>query len=269
VPATPPEALDAFAARFGIRDEALVRTEPFLQWVVEDRFAGRRPDLASAGVQLVDSVAPFETAKLRMLNGAHSAMAYLGGLAGVGFVHEFVGAPAGEAFVARLWDELAPTIPPVRGLDLAGYRGELTRRFRNSALQHRLRQIAMDGSRKLPQRLLAPLREAKARGLPVRALALAVGAWVRWQAGHDDTDAPIAPDDPAAADLRSAYAAAAAAPARVRAVLGAAGFLGPGPGADTLPLDEIAEALAQLERYSARIALAAAVDRLSRAGQGL
>jgi fructuronate reductase len=267
VPATPPEALDGFAARFGVRDEALVGTEPFLQWVVEDRFAGRRPDLESAGVQLVGAVEPFETAKLRMLNGAHSAMAYLGGLAGVGFVHEFAAAPECARFVARLWDEIAPTIPPVRGLDLTAYRDELARRFRNAALQHRLRQIAMDGSRKLPQRLLAPLREAKARGLPTSALALAVGAWVRWQAGRDDAGAPLAPDDPAAAELRAAYASGASAPARVQAVLGAAGLLGPAPGGDALPLDEIAEALALLEQHGARSVLSIAGDRLAHAGR--
>jgi fructuronate reductase len=256
VPATPPEAIDAFAERFGLRDEGLVRTEPFFQWVVEDRFAGRRPDLQAAGVQLVGAVEPFETAKLRMLNGAHSAMAYLGGVAGIDFVHEFVSAAAGQALVARLWDEAAPTIPPVQGLDLAAYRSQLASRFRNSALQHRLRQIAMDGSRKLPQRLLAPMREARARGLPTAALSLAVAAWVRWQAGRDDAGDPVAADDPISAALRAAYAAEATAAARVRAVMGAAGFLAQTQGA--LPFDEIADWLEQLERHGARRVLSAA-----------
>ena len=256
VPATPPEAIDAFAERFGLRDEGLVRTEPFFQWVIEDRFAGRRPDLQAAGVQLVGAVEPFETAKLRMLNGAHSAMAYLGGVAGIDFVHEFVSAAAGQALVARLWDEAAPTIPPVQGLDLAAYRSQLATRFRNSALQHRLRQIAMDGSRKLPQRLLAPMREARARGLPTAALSLAVAAWVRWQAGRDDAGDPVGADDPISAALRAAYAAEATAAARVRAVMGAAGFLAQTPGA--LPFDEIADWLEQLERHGARRVLSAA-----------
>lgn len=254
VPATPPEALDAFAAQFGLRDEALVRTEPFTQWVVEDRFAGRRPDLEAAGVQLVEAVEPFETAKLRMLNGAHSTLAYLGGLAGIEFVHELAASAAGEALTARLWDEIAPTIPPVRGLDLAAYRGQLAARFRNAALQHRLRQIAMDGSRKLPQRLLAPAREARAGGLPTAALSLAIAAWVRWQSARDDQGAPLPPDDPSAAELRAAYARGADAAARVREVLGVAGALA-AAGEDALPLDEIAQALARLEAHGARAAL--------------
>ncbi len=199
VPATEESDIAALAERIGMTDGAMVKTEPFLQWVIEDRFAGERPDFGALGVQLTDAVAPWETAKLRLLNGAHSAIAYLGGLAGIGFVHRFVAQPAGRAFVEALWDESASTLSPPAGLHLPTYRAALMARFGNAALGHRTRQIAMDGSQKLPQRLLAPIAVRLERGQSVAALALAVAAWMRWQEGRDDNGAGFAVDDPLAA----------------------------------------------------------------------
>ena len=196
VPATTPADIAALANTLGVEDHAMVKAEPFTQWVIEDRFAGERPDLAAFGVQLTDAVAPWEDAKLRLLNGAHSGIAYLGGLAGLDFVHEVVARPEGRAFVEALWDESAATLDPPAGLDIAQYRGALMARFANPALQHRTRQIAMDGSQKLPQRLLAPMAERCAAGLPVDALALAVAAWMRWQSGVTDAGEVFAIDDP-------------------------------------------------------------------------
>lgn len=198
VPATTEAEIAAFAARTGIEDRALVIGEPFLQWVIEDRFAGPRPDLAAVGAQLTDQVAPWEEAKLRLLNGAHSGIAYLGGLAGIDFVHEVIALPAGRRFVETLWDESAATLTPPPGLDVTAYRAALMTRFANPALQHRTRQIAMDGSQKLPQRLLAPLSVLRERDLPFEALALAVAAWMRWQDGVDDNGERILVDDPLA-----------------------------------------------------------------------
>jgi fructuronate reductase len=199
VPATTPDDIDALAARLGVRDAGMVKTEPFTQWVVEDGFAGPRPDFASLGVQLTDDVAPWEDAKLRLLNGAHSAIAYLGGLAGHDFVHQVVAVPTFAAYVDRLWDEAETTLDPPPGLDVAVYRRELMARFRNPALQHRTRQIAMDGSQKLPQRLLAGCAVRLDRGQPIEALALAVAAWMRWQDGRDDAGETFVVDDPLAA----------------------------------------------------------------------
>ncbi|RAK51338.1 mannitol dehydrogenase family protein [Phenylobacterium deserti] len=203
VPATTSEDIDALAARLGVVDRAMVKTEPFTQWVVEDRFAGERPDLASAGVQLTQSVAPWEEAKLRLLNGAHSAIAYLGGLAGIDFVHQFVAREAGSRFVNRVWDEAETTLSPPPGLEVAAYRNELMARFANSSLQHRTRQIAMDGSQKLPQRLLATISARLQKGQPIDALALGVAAWMRWQEGRDEGGAAFKVDDPLADTTRS------------------------------------------------------------------
>ena len=206
VPATTAEAIEAHAARYGYRDDALVETERFCQWVLESRFASDRPDLASVGVTLAADVAPWEEAKLRLLNGAHSAIAYLGGLGGIEHVYEFVAAADRRALIERLWDESAATLDPHSGIDLAGYRAALLERFANPALRHRTRQIAMDGSQKLPQRLVAPWRVRLERGLPSPAIELAVAAWMAWQRGADMADRSFAVDDPLAETTAMAWA---------------------------------------------------------------
>ena len=200
VPATTDEDVKTVARRIGVEDRAAVKTERFLQWVIEDRFCGARPDLtAVAGVELAESVGPWEEAKLRLLNGAHSGIAYLGGLHDIEFVHEVVAIEAGRRFVEALWDESATTLRAPPGLDVAAYRSELMARFGSAALGHRTRQIAADGSQKLPQRLLAPIRRRLADGLPVDALALAVAAWMRWQSGRTRSGRSFAVEDPLAA----------------------------------------------------------------------
>lgn len=204
VPATTDEDIASLAGLLGMEDRAMVKTEPFTQWVIEDWFCGPRPDFAALGVQLTDRVAPWEDAKLRLLNGAHSAIAYLGGLAGDEFVHQFVAREAGRALIEKLWDEAQETLDPPAGLDIPAYRAALLERFGNPALQHRTRQIAMDGSQKLPQRLIQPLAERAAAGRPSPALELAVAAWMRWQAGRTDDGAAFEIDDPAAARLAAA-----------------------------------------------------------------
>lgn len=242
VPATTDADVAALATRLGVEDRATVKTEPFLQWVVEDRFCGPHPDFAALGVQLTQDVAPWEAAKLRLLNGAHSGIAYLGGLAGDTFVHDFVAAPEGRAFVEALWDEAAATLDPPPGLDVPAYRAALMARFANPALQHRTRQIASDGSQKLPQRLIAPIAERRARGLPVGALALAVAGWMRWQAGRTDAGEAFAIDDPAAERLREARGVDA-----LLAVVGA--------DLDREARDAIAAHLTLIEGYGARAAI--------------
>ena len=227
VPATTPEDIDARAALLGARDEGMVKTEPFTQWVVEDSFAGPRPDFAALGVQLTAEVAPWEDAKLRLLNGAHSSIAYLGGLAGHAFVHEVVAIPPFRAFVERLWDEAETTLNPPPGLDIPAYRQALMARFSNPSLQHRTRQIAMDGSQKLPQRLLATIAARLDDNQPIDALALGVAGWIRWQEGVTETGERFTIDDPLAATLAGALAEAVTATDRVRAVSSLTGIVSP------------------------------------------
>jgi fructuronate reductase len=219
VPATDDTDIDALAARTGLVDRAMVKTEPFLQWVIEDRFAGPRPDFEAVGVQVTSDVAPWEEAKLRLLNGAHSGLAYLGGLAGVDFVHEFVAQSEGRGFVESLWNEAEATLSPPPGLDVASYRQALMARFANSALQHRTRQIAMDGSQKLPQRLLATIAIRLDRGQSIEALGLAVAAWMQWQGGRTDAGETFIVDDPLASETARRLAGASNPADRVRALL--------------------------------------------------
>jgi len=207
VPATTPADVADAAARLGVDDAAPVVAEPFIQWVLEDRFAGPRPPWEEAGAQFASDVVPFETMKLRLLNGSHSSLAYLGFLLG----HETIWQASADAdlaaFVERqMEEEIAPTLVAPPGVDLARYRRDLMARFRNTALPHRTQQIAMDGSQKLPQRLLGTVRDRLAGGGSIRHLALAVAAWIRYASGRDEAGAPIAVSDP----LSARFAAIAA-----------------------------------------------------------
>ncbi len=179
VPATTDEDRAAFAAETGLEDQALVLTEPFSQWVVEDRFAGPRPRWEIGGAQFVADVAPFETAKLRMLNGAHSALAYLGLESGHVFVHQAVADPALRPLIEQLMrGEAAPIIATAPGQDLEAYAASLIDRFGNAALAHRLIQIAMDGSQKIPQRWLETLAAQQQQGRQCPVILRAIAAWL-------------------------------------------------------------------------------------------
>ena len=186
VPAPTERDLEAAAARLGVRDEGAVLTEPFRQWVVESRFAGPRPRWDAGGAQFVDDVRPFETAKLRMLNGAHSALAYLGLNRGYAFVHEAIADPDLMALTRTLMlHEAAASFEPAQGQDLHAYAESLIARFKNVALEHRLSQIAADGSQKAPQRWFATLSARQAAGAACPALVAAVAAWMKHLRGDN------------------------------------------------------------------------------------
>ncbi|XMO90797.1 mannitol dehydrogenase family protein [Paracoccus sp. ME4] len=206
VPATTPADLDRLEALTGARDEAPVMHEPFRQWVVEDRFCAGRPDLGAVGVQLVEDVTPFEHMKLRMLNGTHSSLAYLGYLAGHQTIADTVADSVFAAYVRGLWrEEIIPALTPPPGVDLTAYADALAARFANPAIRHRTWQIAMDGSQKLPQRILGTIAEGRAAGRAVPGLTLAVAAWLRYASGRDEAGAPIDVRDPMAARLAALW----------------------------------------------------------------
>ncbi|GAA1582265.1 mannitol dehydrogenase family protein [Kribbella hippodromi] len=201
VPATT-EADRAEAARLlGVRDEAVVVAEPFLQWVIEDDFAGDRPAWERGGAVLTQDVAPWEQAKLRMLNASHSMLAYLGALRGYETIAEAVrDEELGRLARQLMTDDVVPTLSPPDGLDLAAYGATVLERFANPALKHRTRQVAMDGSVKLPVRMLGTVRDRLAAGAEPRTISLAVAAWMVYV--HQTPDL----DDPQAARLKTAIA---------------------------------------------------------------
>jgi fructuronate reductase len=215
VPATTDDDRKSIFERTGFWDAWPIITEPFTQWVIEDTFPFGRPALETAGAQFATDVQPFETMKLRMLNGSHSTIAYLGYLAGYEYVNQAIAEPAFRILIYDLMtEEVMETLPPDIG-DLASYRDALLERFANPALQHRTWQIAMDGSQKLPQRLLGTIRNRLARNLPVTRAALGVAAWMRYVTGRDEYGRDIDVNDPLAAQLRAIADAARNVPERL------------------------------------------------------
>ncbi len=254
-PATTLQDLDAFARRTGVSDRALVRPEAFSQWIIENRFTSPPPDFAAAGVQLVDDVAPFEAAKLRLFNGSQSAMAYLGALAGLEFVHEFVAEPTRAAYLRRLWDEAETTLDAA-ALDIPAYRRALGARFADPLSAHRLPQIAVDGSQRLPDRLLAPLAARVERGLESPALVLAVAAWIKWLSGVDDYGRPFRTPDVLAGPLDRRLSGLRAPGARIVALLASKEVFPHKLAANPSLRMALTAALGVLDRSGARRAMA-------------
>ena len=197
VPATTDADLADNDAALGVADAACVVHEPFAQWVIEDRFAAGRPGWEAGGALFVHHVDAYEAMKLRLLNASHSAFAYLGFLAGHEFIYEVAAQPEFVAFMQRFTaDEVTPTLVPPHGVDVVAYRETLVRRFANPALPHRTQQVAMDGSQKLPQRILATIRDNIAANRPIDLAALAVAGWMRYVYGEDERGARIDVADP-------------------------------------------------------------------------
>ncbi|TDC64532.1 mannitol dehydrogenase family protein, partial [Streptomyces hainanensis] len=176
VPATTDAGRAAAEAALGVRDAVPVAGEPYRQWVVEDAFAAARPRWELDGALLVPDAAPYQLAKLRLLNGSHSALAYLGIAAGHATIDQAMATHWGEPLVRALCAEVAPTLPPA-GPEPAGYAADLVTRFRNPAVGHQLRQIGSDGSLKLRERWLPALRRLRAARAATPVLELALAGW--------------------------------------------------------------------------------------------
>ncbi|MBP2302129.1 mannitol dehydrogenase family protein [Azospirillum picis] len=201
-PATQDADRATVEAALGCRDAWPVVSEPFKQWVIEDRFPLGRPAWEKAGAILVEDVHPFELMKLRCLNGAHSLLAYLSVIAGIETIADAMADPQLPAVVRRLWaEDLIPTLPPVPGTDIPAYTAALEARFRNPGIRHRTIQISSDGSQKLPPRLLEPARELFAAGKAPAVIPLAVAAWMRFLLEVDEKGTAYAVADPMAAAL--------------------------------------------------------------------
>lgn len=223
VPATTDADLAAAADVTGLTDLAPVSHEPFRQWVIEDRFVGgARPSLEKTGAQFVEDVTAFERLKIRMLNSAHSALAYLGCLSGYRTIREAAADFVFRKFIFDLWrEEIIPVVRPPAGVDPLQYADTVMRRFDNAAILHKTTQVASDGSQKLPVRLLPTIRERLEGGQPIGRLAHVIAAWIRYLEGGDDCGGAIEINDPLKERLQAALAAAGnTAEGKVAAILG-------------------------------------------------
>jgi len=178
--------------RFGIDDRWPVVCEPYTQWVLEDAFTAGRPPYEQVGVQVVDQVEPYELMKLRLLNGSHQAMAYFGYLAGYRLVHEAAQDPLFQAFLLGYMDfEATPTLAPVPGVDLRGYKYTLLERFSNPQVRDTIARLCAESSDRIPKWLLPVVREQLAHGGEIRRSAAVVASWARYAEGVDETGQPI------------------------------------------------------------------------------
>ena len=184
-----------------LKDFAAVETEEFSQWVIEDNFPLGRPDWDCAGAIFTNNVGPFEKMKLRMLNGTHSMLAYVGFHCGHRYVRDVMNDKVLSNLVNRHLQIAAQTLKPIKGIDYNNYAQSLVSRFSNPEIAHETFQIAMDGSEKMQQRIFYPLKDAISLNLNIRPFAFAIAAWLRHisQSKHDC--APYELRDPIADQL--------------------------------------------------------------------
>jgi len=179
-PATTDTDRANISAQLGMLDAWPVVTEAFSQWVIEDHFTMGRPDWTIGGAVFSDEIEAWENMKLRCLNGTHSTLAYLGQLTGRETVADAMQLPLITHLLDALWLEIREVLIAPEGVDTAAYVESLKQRYTNPAIKHRTAQIAMDGSQKLPQRLLSTLRDRIKAGLPSPTLATAIAAWMHF-----------------------------------------------------------------------------------------
>ena len=201
-PATKERDILNFAEKYGVYDPALVVHEEFFQWVIEDKFSSERPKFELAGIQMVKNVELYEKMKLRCLNGTHSALAYIGYLAGFNTIVECVSCEFMVNYIQYLWEkEIVPTLKIPEGENVENYCSKLLERYQNPAIEHRTWQIAMDGSQKLPQRILETVSDLLASQKNFQGLALAIAAWMKYVTGIDLSGEAIDVRDPIANDF--------------------------------------------------------------------
>ncbi len=182
-PATTPTDIASVSDRFGLDDAWPVVTEPFRQWVIEDSFCNGRPQWEQVGAQLISDVAPYEIMKMRLLNGSHLAMAYLGALNGFTYVHEIMSDPLFRAFIENFMREVTPVVPKIAGISVEEYKNSLLERFSNPTINDQVTRICSEGSAKIPKWLLPSVVELLEQRGPIHLLSLVVASWI-YYLGH-------------------------------------------------------------------------------------
>lgn len=214
-PATTPADREMVAEQFAIDDAWPVVAEPFLQWVVEDRFSNGRPDWESVGVQMTDDVHPYELMKLRLLNTGHLLVGYLGSLLGYTYVHEAMADDLIRRAVKNLMDEVTPTLQPLPDISFSDYKKTLIKRFSNPKIRDQLPRLCLNSSAKLPKWMLGSLQDKLKQGGSIDYLGFTVAAWFRYLNGKDDQGNPLTIDDPMADVLTEKARAGGADPTQL------------------------------------------------------
>ncbi|MHC6223181.1 mannitol dehydrogenase family protein [Pseudomonas sp. X10] len=192
------------AERHGVEDAWPVVCEPFVQWVLEDRFVAGRPAWEKVGVQFTDDVTPYEEMKIKLLNGSHLALTYLGFLQGYRFVHETLADPLLRRYMRTFMDlDVTPQLAPVPGIDLERYKDSLTERFANRAIADQLERVCSDGSSKFPKFIVPTANRLIEAGQPLERVALVVAAWALYLRGVDEQGTQYAIPDPRAAQCQA------------------------------------------------------------------
>ncbi|WP_343552823.1 mannitol dehydrogenase family protein [Pantoea sp.] len=261
VPAMTDAAFDTLTARLGSHDPVAVEAEPFFQWVIEDNFVNGRPAWENAGAELVSDVLPFEEMKLRMLNGSHSFLAYLGFLAGYEHISDCMAdADYRQAARALMLQDQAPTLR-TQGVDLTAYADSLIARYENLAIKHRTYQIATDGTQKLPQRLLDSVRWHLRNGTSCDFLLLGVAGWMRYVSGVDEQGNTFEIRDPLKDQLATIVANSAEGAERVQALLSMQAVFGDDLLQQSAFVSRVTELYLQLVKQGARATVQALVTQ--------
>lgn len=255
-PAPTQTTLDDAARLTGCTDLAAIETEPFTQWVIEDRFVAGRPLWEAGGALFVADVAPYERMKLRMLNGTHSMLAYCGFLSGCAYVRDVMANPGLAALVKRHLAAAAATLAPLQGIDFAAYAQQLQDRFANPAIAHETYQIAMDGTEKLPQRIFQPALHALDHGQDTRPFAFATAAWMRYCLGRKDDGETYALRDPREEQIGATLAAAGDARGIVQALHTLPGLAPPALASNARWMEDVTAILATMKGDGMQAAIA-------------
>ncbi len=198
---------------FGIEEANPVVCEPFRQWVLEDRFSNGRPAFEEVGVTVTGDVAPFETMKIRILNGGHALLAYPSALLGLDYCHEAMAHPLIGGFLEKVeCEEIVPVLPPVPDTDLHAYYRLVAGRFSNGDIADTIARLCHDGSDRQPKFVLPSIRDRLAQGLSVEGLALGSALWCRYCYGTSDDGRDLEVVDGMSERLRQSAAAAKEAP---------------------------------------------------------
>lgn len=196
VPATKQSDIDELVQHSAYLDEAMVVCEPYALWVIENNFVSPPPPWQKVGVKFVDSITKYEQMKLRLLNGSHSALAYLGALLDYQYIHEAMRDPYLVKFVRCLMASVSQGLPKIENFDIPQFSEDVLSRFANDQIAYGTLQVATDGSQKLPQRILAPLREAIASNKPIDCFCLVIASWVVFLKGHSFSKKSFVVNDP-------------------------------------------------------------------------